>query len=280
VDQHCEVISVSELAGYSESIEELRSRIKRSTKQIDFWVNTTARFIAIKHLISKRSNFSFVHLESDCILLSYEAVRKQFNSASWGIAYPLQAKGVGCASILLLRKPETFIRFVDLIETSWSEKDQDDMKLLGLFSGDSEVSILPSCGPHEDLYDAQTYGRFLLGTDARNVRWPFSRRGIVDYRLGAVDPNDSNFTLDTREGNLELKVKTKNTESILANIHIHSKRVPNTKAKFEKLLSREVGAKRTIFWTIGRLDIGVFKERLFSWIHRNILRRSGEIRIR
>jgi hypothetical protein len=98
------------------------------------------------------------------------------------MAYPLQATEVGCASILLLRK-------------------------LGLFGQDREVAILPSSGPHKDLFDPQTYGRFLFGTDARNMRWPFSRRGIVDHRLGAVNPNDLEFKLDEKDVNLEIKAK-------------------------------------------------------------------------
>jgi hypothetical protein len=179
-----------------------------------------------------------------------------------------------------LRKPETFTKFVELLEESWSERDQDDMKLLGLFGQDREVAVLPSSGPHKDLFDAQTYGRFLFGTDARNMRWPFSRRGIVDHRLGAVNPNDFEFKLDEEDGNLEFKVKAKNFESTLANLHIHSKRVPSTKAKFEKFLSKEIKAKRTRLWTVGRLDMRVFKERLLSWICRYIFRKKVEIRPR
>ena len=280
VIEQCEIIHTSELAGFHKDIKELENRIQRSTKQLDFWINTTARFLALKYLLNIRREFDFIHLESDCVLLSYDAVRKQFNGANWGMAYPLQATGVGCASILLLRKPETLSRFINLVGTYWSEKNQDDMQLLGLFTRDSEVLILPSFGPHEDLFDAQTYGRFLFGTDARNMRWPFSRRGIVDYRLGAVNPNKCKFTLDERDYHLEIKVTEKNVEHRLVNIHIHSKRVPKTKAKFEKFLSKEVNAKRTRLWTVGRLDIRVFKERVLSWIYRKVFRIKVEIRLR
>jgi len=280
VEKACNVVHISQLRGLAEEIERLKSDVNRTSKQVDFWVNTTSRFLAINFFLDKREDFYAIHLESDCVLLSIEGLKQRFKEPWWGMAYPLQAKGIGCASIMLLKKVDTLSRFAKEIRKDWNLLDQDDMKILGDFSHDNEVMLLPTSLSENEFYDAQTIGRYFLGTDARNMRWPFSARGIVDGREGAVNPNNIEFRYLEEDGFPRIKLLKGDSESILANIHIHSKRVPRTKSTLKKLLAFEAGRHEGIWWRIGRFDSQVFLERLISWIHRKLLRRETEFRLR
>jgi hypothetical protein len=274
----CKVINSGELQSFI-SKDELESSINRSTQQRDFWINTTRRFLFLEAFVKKSGILELVHLESDNVLLDLTSLDSVFDGSGWGLAYPMQAKGIGCASILFLNGLETIHEFNTLAINSWNEKDQDDMKLLGLFAQNSRVRVLNSFPEAKFVFDPQTFGRYLLGTDARNMRLPFSRRGIQDERMGALDVSgEISFTYN--ETNRTIMVKRKEAESQLANIHIHSKRVPKSPVRLFGMIAEDIERMPSNNWSRGPLDLRVFIERLASWAFRTFLRRRKEVRLR
>ena len=274
----CKIIQSEDLLPYIVE-DELESNINRSTQQREFWVNTTRRFLFLEGFVKQSGVSQSVHLESDNVLLISEIFDSAFDDSSWGMAYPMQADGIGCASILLVNGIETLHDFNAFVIKSWNEKDQDDMRLLGLFAKSLSVQVLNSFPETDFVFDPQTFGRFLLGTDARNMRFPFARRGIQDSRSGAIDISRG-ITFKYSEEIRRISVRSQFKESQLANIHIHSKRVPKSASRLFRMIARDIGNMGTQNWYRGVLDWRVFLERSLSWLSRNILRRGKEIRLR
>lgn len=255
-------------------------KIRRSTSQLEFWINTTYRFIVLEEFMRSKKVNQVIHQESDNVILERDPLEQLFETPGWGLAYPLQAKEIGCASIFLVRELTSLIKFNTFIKNSWDKVDQDDMKLLGEFSARKDVKILPSIPDFEYIFDAQTYGRYLLGTDARNNRNPFSRRGISDSRIGAIDPSREGINFELSKGRTTLLVCRNSKVSKLVNIHIHSKRIPASRAALYRMISHDIKSIGSRSWVIGRIDFRVFSERLISWTLRRILRKDKDIRLR
>ena len=255
-------------------------KIRRSTSQLEFWINTTYRFIVLEEFMRSKKVSQVIHQESDNVILERDPLDQLFEIPGWGLAYPLQAKEIGCASIFLVKELTTLIKFNTFVKNSWEKVDQDDMKLLGEFSSRKYVKILPSIPEFEYIFDAQTYGRFLLGTDARNNRNPFSKRGISDSREGSIDPGSEGITFELSKETTTLLVFRNSKVSKLVNIHIHSKRIPASRAALNRMISHDIKSMGTRTWVIGRIDLRVFSERLISWILRRILRKDRDIRLR
>lgn len=274
----CKIIQSEELLPHI--VEDvLESNINRSTQQREFWVNTTRRFLFLEGFVKQSGVSQLVHLESDNVVLISSVLDSVFDDSGWGMAYPMQANGVGCASILFVNGIEKLQEFNELVIKFWNEKDQDDMRLLGLFCSSPRVRVLNSFPETDFVFDPQTFGRFLLGTDARNMRFPFARRGIQDSRLGAIDISRS-ITFKCNEEIRRVFVKSQFKESQLANIHIHSKRVPRSPSRLFRMIARDIENMDTKNWYRGELDWWVFLERSLSWLSRNMLRSRKEIRLR
>jgi hypothetical protein len=255
-------------------------KIRRSTSQLEFWINTTYRFIVLEDFMRSKKVSQVIHQESDNVILERDPLDQLFETPGWGLAYPLQAKEIGCASIFLVKELTSLIKFNTFVKNSWEKVDQDDMKLLGEFSARKDVKILPSIPEFDYIFDAQTYGRYLLGTDARNNRNPFSRRGISDSREGSIDPGHERITFELSKERTTLLVFRNSKVSKLVNIHIHSKRIPASRAALNRMISHDIKSMGTRTWVIGRIDLRVFSERLISWILRRILRKDRDIRLR
>ena len=120
--------------------------------------------------------------------------------------------------------------------------------------------------------------RSLLGTDARNSRYPFARRGIVDDRPGAPNPDDCSYRW--RDNPHSLVVDFCGSFSRLANIHIHSKRVPKNWRQLDKMLSKDIKSIGSKEWMRGKFDSQVFTERIVSWVSRKVLKRNNDYRLR
>lgn len=259
-------------------------RLKKSEhlplSQKDFWTNTTSRFFALDILLEKRNVGSVVHLESDCILLSLDAVMREFEFSNWGIAYPLHTNKIGCASIFLINSKSEFREFIEYIQAEWFKPNTTDMTLLGNFSTAKRVRILKSEVSDKWIFDPVTHGLYLFGRDARNSRWPFSTRGIVDKSLGALNPDKFSYEYSLVENRPSIRVLAPSGSSMLANLHMHSKRIPRNFSSLSGMLSREVALKRNFRWKLGRFDQKVFFERLLSWIFVKVLRKKKEIRFR
>ena len=255
-------------------------KIRRSTSQLEFWINTTYRFIVLEEFMRSKKVSQVIHQESDNVILERDPLDQLFETPGWGLAYPLQANEIGCASIFLVKELTTLIKFNTFVKNSWENVDQDDMKLLGEFSARKDVKILPSIPEFEYIFDAQTYGRFLLGTDARNNRNPFSKRGISASREGSIYPGSEGITVELSKDTTTLLVCRNSKVSKLVNIHIHSKRIPASRAALNRMISHDIKSMGTRTWVIGRIDLRVFSERLFSWTLRRILRKDKDVRLR
>ena len=273
----CKFINSRDLVGL-EIDDLLERRINRNTRQASFWINTTKRFFIIQEFMNTMKIENLIHLESDCLLLRPDLVFEHFRKDKWTLAYPFQASNIGCASILLVKGVDGITNFNNFVIEKWSEKNQDDMKLLGEFASNNEVMKLSSIPETKEVYDPQIYGRYLLGTDARNVRFPFSRRGVLDIRAGAVNPAD--FTYRWNKNSCNLYISSSSKDSCLVNLHIHSKRVPKDWKRLSKLVSRDIGKIGSKKWERGQFDFQIFIERSFSWFARNILKKNIDFRIR
>jgi hypothetical protein len=244
--------------------------------QRDYWTNTTARFFALNSFMKDKSVDKLVHLESDCVLLSSSAINQLFVTGDWGMQVAKQFRAYGCASVLLVNQRSELQKFLDFTRANWATDGYTDMNALGDFVGESDQSrFLYSGNPfeakHKEIFDGVTIGRYFLGGDARNARWPFSARGIVDPAEEAFDP--SQFVISRNGDQIYLN---RNSEVLhLQNIHIHSKRIPNSLNKLLKIIEFDGARKQGRVWKFGHLDFTVFFERLTSYFQRRLLRKAN-----
>jgi len=253
-------------------------------KQVDFWQGTTLRFFYLyDYLISRREKF-VLHLESDCILLDLDSFKGQIPLQDYGLSYPLQAKGIGCASIMYIRSHSDLRDFLEYVISRWEDNDCDDMVLLGEFAESGGAKSLPTWieqGGKEDVfYDAGSVGVFYLGKDARNNKVPFSSRGSFDSRAGSIsnyflDP-DLLWRVEKKRNPITVKAEYKGSVGKLANIHVHSKRIPRSPRALHRMLRREMKSKKSWIWSLGTFDHRVFLERAYSFSCRRFLMRKTE----
>jgi len=262
------------------------SLIKKNWKglQHNYWTNTTKRFYILEKYMDHMNIDKLIHLESDCVLLDDSEIEQEFNKDDWGLKYPKQHNLYGCASILLINKKETFREFLQYILKNWHRNDVTDMNLLGEFiEFEYYADYLPSANlvnnSNKTIYDGGSIGRYFLGADARNCRFPFSARGLIDNEPGSLKVNSpvikltsSNFFIYSDIGIPELKLNS---------IHINSKRIPRNFKLLKNRIISESNSNRSILWRIGVFDFLVFLERLISFINRRFLiNKSRDIRFR
>jgi hypothetical protein len=252
-------------------------------RQQYFWLGTTSRFFHLYDAMKFYGLENVLHLETDSVLLDETPIRGFFQVENdYDLAYPLQASGIGCASILLVKNHEGLSKFLDFVLANWTRNGVDDMSLLGEFSMRKEVRVLPTWPDKTEgdyFYDAQSVGKYYLGTDARNCRLPFSKRGIIDQRQGAIFPmllNSENIWR-IRHNYSQPSIQLKNGSHFysLVNIHIHSKHIPKHPRALTFFLNLGFGPRIPLVWRIGLFDRNVFAERLMSFISRRLLRRRN-----
>jgi hypothetical protein len=242
--------------------------------QQDFWLGTSYRFFALLDYVQSFQVDSLVHLESDSILLNNGNISQLLFDESWKLAYPMQAEGIGCASIFMVRNADSLEDLCRFMIKEVKSGFVDDMTLLGRYAVQNQsVRRLPTSFHTKSnfIYDAQSVGRFYLGTDARNSRIPFSTRGLIDARKGSISDELREMKLRFKQENSrEIVLGSNRGESVLVNLHIHSKRVPRTSRKLVKMIQRDIDSKRSILWRIGHFDSYIFAERLLDFVSRRI----------
>ena len=248
-------------------------------KQEYFWHGTTARFFYLYDAMRTNQLKNVIHLETDCILLQPDAVSKLISDARVDLAFPLQANGIGCASILYIRNPEILQRFLHHILNNWNRDNVDDMVLLGEFSRETGVRVLPTQIENLDsssgfIFDAQSIGKYFIGTDARNCRVPFSFRGELDFREGSIANllKQGSLRFKSTLGKELIEIWVKDSRIKLANIHIHSKAITPYVFLMSMKLRIGFGIKTPIIWKLGHFDKYVFLERSVSFWARRIRR--------
>lgn len=250
-------------------------------RQQYFWHGTTARFFHLYDAMKFLNIENVLHLETDCVLLAPEALDRISGDEKVGLAYPLQAQDIGCASIFYVRNHEALKQFLEFIIENWLREDVDDMTLLGEYSKRSDVKILPSKlradeGNLDYLFDAQSVGKFFFGTDARNCRLPFSKRGLGDNRVGSMTNDllrrDVVWQISRESKKFELNVRGPGLDSKYANIHIHSKSISGSTFVMGLAFRMSFSRNRNLFWRIGFIDFAVAAERFVSFCARRVLR--------
>jgi len=248
-------------------------------KQEYFWLGTTKRFFHLYDVMSYYNLTNILHLETDCILLEPDAISKFFTiKEDVQMTYPLQATGIGCASILLVKSKDILGQFLDLILEKWQLPNVDDMTLLGDFALKCDLQTLPTwlTNTYDDyIYDAQSIGKYFHGTDARNCRIPFSNRGIQDDREGSIFPHLNKESVKWRckmtGDRISIHVESATQLKKLVNLHLHSKHIFKSRFIMLLLLKLGFGPRIPIIWKLGLFDRFVFKERSLSFINRRIL---------
>ena len=249
-------------------------------KQQYFWLGTTSRFFHLYDAMKFHGLQNVLHLETDSVLLAETPIQDFFKrDGNFELAFPLQSSDLGCASIMLIRSAKSLEKFLDHILKNWSRSEANDMTLLGEYSVSQEVKILstwPSGEKEEYFYDAGTIGRFFLGSDSRNFRFPFSIRGIVEDRQGSIvkrlEKECYKWKVKRKDSTLLVELEYQEVRSSLVNIHIHSKSVPRSLRILTLLLRLGFGPRIPVVWKIGIFDKVVFAERLVSFIQRRLLR--------
>jgi hypothetical protein len=246
--------------------------------QVYFWQGTTARFFHLYDLMKFQQLQNVVHMETDSILLDTEYLKGLNQRQGIQLAFPLQADNVGCASILWVRNYKSLEPFLEFVLSRWQAAEIDDMSLLGEYARYPGVYKLPTWSNHTGfagyIFDAQSFGRYYLGTDARNMRLPFSKRGIGDNRDGAITGNfqeeDLHWGVIVANTKVTLTGTTLEGRFNLANLHLHGKSIPKSLHTFRRRLKRGFAGERNICWHIGRIDFRVVLERAYSFLNRRV----------
>jgi hypothetical protein len=277
-------IPITSLKPSSVTSEFLKIKKSWPSRQEYFWHGTTSRFFYLFEAMKSHKLINVLHLETDSVLLDKSAVRPLIDNEGVNLAYPLQADKIGCASLLFVRGTSTLGEFLSFILKKWGEQNIDDMILLGEFSSNSKVRVLPTWIEGQEMsgkvvFDAGSIGKFYLGTDARNCRWPFSRRGIGDERKGSItsffDNRQYSFTTNKLKKGLHITIHGNSRCATVANIHIHSKRISSNIVMMKIRLWIGFGPRAPFLWNIGAFDYSVFRERFASFFARRVMKRES-----
>jgi hypothetical protein len=240
-------------------------------KDSTFWIATTRRFFLLYDLMLNENLKQALHLESDNVILNFELVKETMSNLSSGIAYPMQSNLEGCGSIFFVTNVDALYRFLDYVCIKWEQGFLTDMQLLGLYSRESqEVEILNTDKEADDIvFDAGSYGKYFVGSDARNFKFPTRRRAVIvkDPTSLLNKMSKLRFRLNLESDNINLSIDRK---SKLVNIHIHSKEIPSSRGGLAKLLRKSFLGQRNLYWKIGSLDLLVLRERIASKYYRTL----------
>lgn len=246
--------------------------------QKNFWIGTTRRFFLLHDFMEHSGLSAAMHVESDNILIDFKLLQDRVHKGSWSLAYPMQSDSLGCGSIFIVRNLDELRKFLEFILSNWANPLSNDMILLGSFANMSKfVEVLPSWPTGEIAFDPGAYGKYFLGSDARNFRIPTRCRGIV-----SADPtsllNQMPKTSVDIDCDKPLQVVL-NGKTKLMNLHVHSKVIPKNLSGLNRFIRRGISTKRGFFWQKGSLDMLVTLERILTRIFR-FLRSNREIRFR
>ena len=249
-------------------------------KQEYFWMGTTARFFYLYDFMINSNIDKILHLETDCILFSVNGLLELASSDAEFLAYPMQNENLGCASYFFVNSREILKDFLNFILEHWNKDDETDMTLLGKFAISSKVQKLSTWPDVVDgakvFFDAGTIGPYYLGSDARNFRLPFSRRGRIDSSSGSImsqiEKRNYDWSIEKTSSGISIELIYQQESYELQNIHIHSKRVYSNVGHTYRQMIKGFRKRPSVVWRIGSPDPIVFCERLISFIHRRVFR--------
>ena len=232
---------------FQDNFEESHKLKNHSSLPMDFrdgfWYSTTARFFALEAFMSENPKSQIIQFESDVWIApnfpfsKFENLEKNID-----IAFPLETEFTGAASVLYIRDANAAKAFCsETRKIMYSEANATDMTILGklYIENDIKCLILPSLPPgspginpvakpeYEQLitaradyfggiFDAVTYGLYLMGEDPRNHRGKLVRFRRQEGHL--VHCDKMIFESDQHSINIVNQERTP-----LYNVHIHSK---------------------------------------------------------
>lgn len=248
--------------------ESISKKWTHNQQQLIYWKNTTKRFFYLYESMLKLKINKAVHIESDSVLLNMDFFDFTSKSNYSKVSYPKQSSGVGCASVLYIGSLFSLGVLLQFINLNWKRRDITDMNLLGEFAEKGKNAEYLNSGMNyptkqEYIFDPVIIGRYFLGNDSRNFRFPSSRRGIIDTANESFDPSYC-WLLKDREKGIILENFINGQSLKIANIHVHSKRIPKKYSKLEKRMILESSTSRSKKWKFGKIDYLVFLERVIA----------------
>ncbi len=244
--------------------DEISQKRAEVYSQKNFWIGTTRRFFLLYDFMQYTGLQQALHIESDNVMLNLSNLEEVCAVKGWSIAYPMQSESLGCGSVFLIRDLDGLRSFLDFVVKNWTNPLVNDMSLLGDFSKEAKVvKILPSWPTDGLAFDPGAYGKYFLGSDARNFRIPTSQRGVTNVDQTSLLNSMRNTRLNLNDEGKAFSLLI-NDKTTLMNLHVHSKYIPKKPHKFKRFVKRSISARRGILWRTGKLDFLVVLERLLA----------------
>lgn len=261
-----EYISVDQVpkSSYLNCFDKISQERVEIYSQKNFWIGTTRRFFLLHDFMEFSGLSEALHIESDNVVLDFNHLCKFYPGGNWSIAYPMQSQTLGCGSIFLVRDIGGLRKFLEFVLERWSNPAVNDMSLLGDFAEMTNlVKVLPSWPNESIAFDPGAYGKYFLGSDARNFRFPTRQRGIISTDKTSLLNSMQQVNLEVKRVATSLKVVINGNASLM-NLHVHSKVIPRSPQKLEKFIRRGVSPNQGYLWRKGKLDFLVIFERFIS----------------
>jgi hypothetical protein len=224
----------------SEASNNLFSKLEHKIEfRNGFWRHSTERFFALQHWHQLNPNNSFLHLESDNLLLP-NFPWKKFESLQ-SLAWLRHNDEYDCAALLYSSAVEETNWFIERVTNCIElDKSMTDMKALSIIAKQNpgKVQILPTCNerwihdkPNLNLemdlsknfkvfngvFDPAATGVWLTGGDPRNSLGWIKR--YKNHFNPIIDPSTFDYSLKK----MNVYVTKNGVTAQLFNLHIHSK---------------------------------------------------------
>lgn len=278
---NCNVLQVNSIAKSELTKRFEMLSVPEDLKDATFWKFTTTRFFILYDLMSSMNWDRVLHLESDCLLLKSDYLKRLSRNNQQFLAYPHFGDGRGSGAVFLVNSRNLLKDFLIHIIQSTEVEWKSDMDLLGEFLSNESVFSLPSefTSSEIEIFDAGNIAPIYLGQDARNRRVPFSSRGeSASLKFSSTFSNlldRDNWHLNFNNSTIELKLSGEQGPiHELQSLHIHSKRAPKSYRGLKRILRRGFCGRRNKAWFYGHLDSVVLVERIISFLRRRILKKT------
>ena len=228
-----------------------------------FWFKTMARIFVLDSFLQLHPNNSCLQVEADVFLFPNFPI-SQFHNLDAEIAFPMESKEMGIASLLFLKNHKMSSALASLALTNINENGKvTDMSLLGKVANSEILDFAPLRTLPEQLhtainqpeskqiicknqleipgvFDGITIGQYLLGIDPRN-----SKGKLILHRRQeshAINPEKLNLGLDL---NKTIVLETPYGNVPVYNLHNHAKdlKLYATSSR-EKLLENRINSSK------------------------------------
>jgi hypothetical protein len=179
--------------GLNENLYSLRRHLSHDWEfRNNFWFYTFARFFAIEEYMSLNPDYRHLHIEADNLLFENFPF-DFFNQLESEIAFPMESKIAGTASVLFLKNHSAASKLVRFTSDEIKRNSNvTDMTILGRILEDVSIDsfvlgtvpanqknmvkerfddklFCPNMGI-KGFFDAASHGQYILGIDPRNSR--------------------------------------------------------------------------------------------------------------